>query len=336
MKIITCAGYYRTGSSAISDFFSEFENCKSLGDFEVRFLQDPDGISDLEYNLIENNHRHNTSHAIKRYKKLVNFLNGTWYAPRYRKYFGNMFMKCSLEYIDKITELQCKSWWHRDQIDRGSWFYFFDRVYAQFVGVFQKERFNISMLQNESAYFTHITKEEFYKYTRQYLQEIFNYANENDDDYMMIDQLVPPSNINRYLNYFDDIKVISVERDPRDLYVLEKVKYRWGIIPYKDVETFCEWYRITRTHRKYEKDDTNKVVRIYFEDLIYRYEETSNMLINFIGLKKENHTLKKEFFNPEISIKNTRVYLTYPELKADVEYIEKHLEEYLYGLPSKD
>ena len=40
MKIITCASYYNTGSSAITDFFSEFDNIKSLGETEFRFLQD--------------------------------------------------------------------------------------------------------------------------------------------------------------------------------------------------------------------------------------------------------------------------------------------------------
>lgn len=61
MRVITCASYYGTGSSAVTDFFSEFDDIYSLGDYEYRFLQEPDGIADLEYNLIENNHRHNTS-----------------------------------------------------------------------------------------------------------------------------------------------------------------------------------------------------------------------------------------------------------------------------------
>ena len=53
MKIITCAGYYRTGSSAITDIFSEFNNVKSLGNAEIGLLQDPYGISNLETNIIE-------------------------------------------------------------------------------------------------------------------------------------------------------------------------------------------------------------------------------------------------------------------------------------------
>lgn len=334
MRIITCAGYYRTGSSAISDLFSEFNNCISLGSNEFRFIQDPDGISDLEYNVVENNHRHNTSHAIKRYIKLVKFLNGTWYSPRYRSFFGDAFMRYSKEYIDNITELQCEAWWHRDQIERGSLFYFCDRLYAKIVGLLQKDRSNVSILVNEPAYFTHISANDFYKYTRQYINKLLNHYNKAGAEFIMVDQLVPPSNISRYLNYFDDIKVISVDRDPRDLYVLEKAKYRWGIMPYKDVKIFCDWYKITRAHRKYEKDDTNRVIRIYFEELIYNYEQTCSKLINFVGLREEDHLGKRTVFDPDKSIKNTKVYLKYPKLENDIKYIEKNLSEYLYHYPN--
>ena len=60
MRFITCASYYGSGSSVITDFVSEFSEVYSYGDFEFRFIQDPDGISDLEYNLVENFNRHNS------------------------------------------------------------------------------------------------------------------------------------------------------------------------------------------------------------------------------------------------------------------------------------
>ena len=50
MKVISCASYHGTGSSAITDFLGEFDNVCSMTNYEFRFVQDPDGISDLEYN----------------------------------------------------------------------------------------------------------------------------------------------------------------------------------------------------------------------------------------------------------------------------------------------
>ena len=52
MKIISCASYYGSGSSAITDLISEYNSVFSLSTEEFSFVQDPDGISDLEYNLL--------------------------------------------------------------------------------------------------------------------------------------------------------------------------------------------------------------------------------------------------------------------------------------------
>jgi len=68
-KIITCTGYGGTGSSAITDILKEFDNGLSLGDAEFWFLQDFNGISDLEYHLIGGNHRSRVNLAIKKFKK---------------------------------------------------------------------------------------------------------------------------------------------------------------------------------------------------------------------------------------------------------------------------
>ena len=88
MKIITCAGYLGTGSSAVTDLFSEYSNCSSIGNYEVRFLHDPNGIRDLEYNIVQNNNRHNTSNAIKNFIKYTNHLNGGLIRRGYKRYAG--------------------------------------------------------------------------------------------------------------------------------------------------------------------------------------------------------------------------------------------------------
>ena len=52
MRVITCASYYGTGSSAVTDYVTEFSTVKSLGDSEIRILHDMDGVSDLQLSLI--------------------------------------------------------------------------------------------------------------------------------------------------------------------------------------------------------------------------------------------------------------------------------------------
>ena len=102
MRFISCASYYGSGSSAITDFVSEFDTVYSFTDEEFRFVQDPDGVSDLEYNLVENFNRHNSGHAIKRYKKLVDFYCGNMFGKKYEKFFHVNWKKYSEKYKGEV------------------------------------------------------------------------------------------------------------------------------------------------------------------------------------------------------------------------------------------
>ena len=69
---------------------------------------------------------------------------------------------------------------------------------------------------------------------------------------------------------------------------------------------------------------------VRFEDLIYKYEQTTEMIRKWLGLEKESHVYVRERFNPDVSIRNTRLWEKFPEAEEDVRYIEKKLAEYLY------
>ena len=322
MRIITCASYGWTGSSAVTDLFSEFDNCSFVGDYEFRFLHDPYGIRDLEYNLIDNNNRHNTSNAIKRYLKYARMLGGrNPFRKAYKRYMGEDFIRYTYEYIDKITELKTESWWHYDRTERGCIFDFIDTALYKFVNsVFKEKHITLLKLFHEKAFYSAIDREIFYKYTKEYVGNVIGSMNKKHTDFVVVDQLVPPSNIDRYLNYFNDVKVIVVDRDPIDVYLFEKIECKCGVIPTKDVCDFCKWYEITRRHRKREKYNEDKVYFLQFEDLIYHYEETVKNLIEFVGIPAKNHINSKLYLKPEISINNTNLKVKYPEYSKDIMY----------------
>lgn len=330
-KIITCTGFYGTGSSAITDFLSEFDNCTSLGDYEFRFIHEPNGIRDLEYNIIENNHRHNTSNAIKQYIKYANHLNGDIIRKGYRRYWGDYFMEATKKYINNICEVQCGTWWNYDQYQKGTLFNDLDLIYK---GICNKLGFvdrSLLTLMGEKGYYTAISKEEFYQHTQEYISNLINFINKTNSDFIMLDQLVPPVNIDQYLHYFkDDLKVIVVDRDPRDCYLLEAVVWKTGIIPYKSVTDFCKWYKIIRKNINVDKENTSVILRINFEDMVYQYDETIAKIMDFIGLEVSNHKFVKEKFNPSISINNTNLKYLYPEYRKDIAIIEEELSEHIY------
>ena len=67
-KISTVTGYGCTGSSAVNDLLKEFSNFYMCDQDSLWILQDFDAISDLEYFLIEGNHRSKTHLAIKKFE----------------------------------------------------------------------------------------------------------------------------------------------------------------------------------------------------------------------------------------------------------------------------
>ena len=114
-----------------------------------------------------------------------------------------------------------------------------------------------------------------------------------------------------------DFKAIVVERDPRDVYLLNK--YYWHKPPVSvskpyfpiDIKGFChEWKRTIA------RNITNpNVLIIKFEDLIYNYDKTLEAIETFIGVKPSNHIRIKESWKKEIGL------------------IEKELSEFLYVFP---
>lgn len=332
MKIITCASYYGTGSSAVTDYISEFDSVASLGDYEFRFLHDTDGIADLEYHLVWNHNRHNSGHALKRFKKLVDFQAGSRLVPRYEPFFGGRWRELAYKYIDALTDFTYKGWWQYDLLDKGIPFYYrkqlLSKLYRMTVARGTEKYLNV--LPNEITYCSHPSEEYFTAKTKEFLSELLRAGNRENKEYLMVDQLLPSSNLDRFWKFFeDDIKAIVVERDPRDLYILEKFVWKGTVIPTENAEVFCKWYKYTRAHRNYETFNPEHALLIQFEDLIYKYDEATKVLRDFLGLDEEKHIAPLSKLDPSRSIKNTRLWEKY-DIGEELSYIENELKDYLY------
>lgn len=329
MNIISCAGYYATGSSAVADFFSEFDNIKSLSATEIKFLQDCDGVSSLEMNLIEHPHRHNTGHAIKRFLKASKFENGNWFSKRYRSIWGDKYWEYTLEYVSEITELQTECNWRGDAIERGEFFYMMNALLTVITRKMGKKyAISFMALLHTKNYFTSIDRASFYNATKKYTSKLFEEVSDGKE-YLMVEQLTPPSEIYRYMNYVDNMKVFVVDRDPRDIYLTCSVGLPHLKVVPQGVNNFCDWYRILREHRKTDNPCDNAIL-IHLEDMIYHYDKTKEQLMDFLGLKIEDHKNPLSKFNPAVSRNNTRQWEKYPEKEKDILYIEKNLKEFLY------
>lgn len=334
MRIITCASYYGTGSSAIVDLLGEYDDFKYLGNYEFRFIQDPDGISDLEYNIVENNHRHNSGNSLKRYKRNVDFLAGGKFINKYESYFNNKWKEYSYKYIDDLTDFTYKGYWHQDVIEKGKIFYTYKRIINKILKrtIWRREsERSFNELPKEITICSNPSEEKFLEITRKYIYKLFSEANDTNKNNIIVDQLVPASNLKRYLRYFNDIKVFIVDRDPRDIYLLEKYIWKGNVIPTESVEKFCKWFLYTRNHRNNDVFQADKVFFLQFEDLIYNYKSKIIEIQNWLEVSSDTHIFKKKKFNPEKSILNTRLWEKGYGNKNEIEYIEKHLSKYIYN-----
>lgn len=344
MKIVTTASYYGTGSSAITDLLSEYRNVEAFtSDFECRFAYDMFGLSDLEYYLVDNHHRHNSSVAINMFLRLMGIygLNKKIRLEDYTRYFGANFKTAVEEYVHQLSPYSFKGGSHVDIYMKNDidimYLKLRDRLYHMF------HKFNLTI--DDSTWASkgitpyekelhkcdcHISypREFFLTATQNFTETLLEGACKNKADYLMVDQLVPPSNTMRYLRYFKNLFVVCVDRDPRDIYYNEKKFWRGGIVP-GDVAVFVEWYKMTRAHKAFEIDDPQKIIRINFEDLVFQYEDTVRRIEQLLKMEDSMHIRPKSSFNPEISKNNIAKWKNDKEELDHIKYIEKYLPEYI-------
>lgn len=340
-KIITCAGFGDTGSSAATNFFEEFSNVLSVGSagFECTFLHEADGIIDLYKSLMEGN-RLKTDLAIKRFMKLVynlNFCNPL--GPSYKDFFNGHFLDYTREYLQDLGVIKWDGNWHR--IDELNSCDFNERVVKSnlFTKKLKKYEYKLyepnswrpSYSHNSEMYYCGLEKEKIVSITKKYLTKLLDECDkDNKYEYLLFDQLVPANCNEDYTQFFDDISVIVVDRDPRDLYFANKVFLNDCFIPSCNIETFIPWYSNTRKFLSL----ADNVLRINFEDFIYNYDKTSKKLIEFTGINEDERINKGKFLIPEKSEKNTRLWCKYQvadkSIYQDIEKIEDALKKYCF------
>ena len=328
MKIITCASYFGTGSSALTDLFSEYSNVHPNNEFEFRFAHDPHGMMDLEYHLVENFNREVSGYGLKEFKKFCEYNHGTFFNKKYEKYFNGNYIKYSYDYINALTDFSYKGFWHYDLAEKGKFRYYF-------LGIFNKINIKLkakkaSVLPREITYCANPGLDKFLLESQKYTSNLLEYLNNDHKEYMVVDQLVPSTNTAKAMRYFkDDMYVFIVDRDPRDVYMLCKTIWRWDhIFPHDSVESWCKWFRYVREQSKGQKDP--RIMYLQFEDLIYHYDESIKKVESFVGLKNSDHVHPFTRLNPKRSVVNTQIYLRDKRWEKDIKKIEELLPEFLY------
>lgn len=326
--IIGACGYGASGSSVITDFFREFDDVSVYDDFEFTYTYRVDGLQDLEYHLMKQYAKGITSDAaIKRFLYAARYIK----TPLIHKPMkAKDFLKITDDYIKSITQTSFKG---MESIDTDS-----GDVRRNIVALGMKKIILPKLIEsftkkacylwpNRQMYLS-VEPENFYEASKKYIKEILYAMGADPYGKIVLDQPFEGNAPWNSFPFYDDPMAIVIDRDPRDLYL--EVKYHLiaegRFIPRANVKDYCIYYRKIRT--KSPRKQSERILPLQFEDLIYRYEEFEKIIMDFCGLKE--HTHKKRYFNPSRSVNNTQLIRRYPAEAENIKYIENNLSEYLY------
>ncbi len=173
---------------------------------------------------------------------------------------------------------------------------------------------------NDIFYLKDITLKNYRNLCRKLLNSLFAIIKRNSkSSILVLDQFVSDVEfeIKRYVEYVPNLKLITVYRDPRDVYVYAiKDNVEW--IPHSSVDVFIKWYQIMVKHFNVNEKDKYQVVQ--FERLIENYETIVPLIEQYVGLNASAHVHRNACLDPSMSRKN--MYLWEQNITDDDSYVE--------------
>lgn len=322
IMILSVCGYNCSGSSALIHLLKEYEETKII-DFECMILDLPDGIKDLDYAFHAGGGYFREDRAMKRFQKMIH--NHRYVQKASNKKADNV----TNQYIDELTAVCWRGrsiydYVYCDKVEKMFWF--LRRLVEKRIYSMTKRRVGFTNRDMRMV----DSKRDFYCITKGYMDRMIEAFGGEVDKINVMDQLMPPVDTESYFKYVNNGKAIIVDRDPRDMYLNLHMGVDCNCVPisaHKFVEYHRQWWKDKEVCKNSED-----ILYIQFEDLIYCYEETISKIEMFLGITEHNH--KRDIFRPERSINNTQIFRRVKGYEDDIKYIEQELKDFLYSFPA--
>ena len=323
-KFVLVNGFGWSGSSALVDFFREFDVCY-VPQKEFRLIKDPHGLRDLDLQINNSTDALNEDTAIKdfiRFIKIYSRINGGFrpLGLGYSKDFGQNIEKITREFIDGLIAYKYTGYW---------WYLDMDTPYLKYTTkrILGKTKI-YDHKEHTKMYLSTISEDEFVKKAKTYIDNIFGELLQNTEyETVVLDQAIPANRPSWGMRYFNNSRVLIVDRDPRDVYVdliKEKSLVGYDVAINHDVNLFIEWFKKVR---RLDPIASNHM-RIQFEDLIQNYESVVKSIYDYCELSPQLHTHKKKRLIPDESCKNIGMWKEHP-YPDEIRKIEHDLKDYL-------
>ena len=341
---VAVTGYFGTGSSAVVDLLKEYENVRIVPfenqSYEHNVLYHHGGLYDVCALLSRGNTLYTSDKVISTFikeMKRLNDYNYVWFGS-YKRMFGTKFMDLVNEFVAEIAEKREDKTTNHIIKTRFS----LTKAIAQVILRITKKRkfsnYGVKYIYDKENSFCALPNEEqLYNAAKKFTSGYFSMFDKKiENEVKIFDHIIWPGQIDDYQDCFDEnFKMIIVDRDPRDLYILDQ--HIWSTNALRkskthfpsDISSFSKEWNKTLV----EKFNNHNAMRVHFEDLIYDYENTVRRIEKFLGLKEEQHVSIKQYFIPEKSIENTQVFRVYEEWHEEAKKSENLIPNLLYKFP---
>ena len=338
--IVNLCGFGWSGSGAYIDLLREYEDISlpNAKTWEFNFLWAPDGLYDLEQKIcIKHCRIFDSFLAIERFLEIAKIYGKKNGVFKYDRYLSSPFYNQCKLYIDKLVQfhLEANCFVHKlhptlkDRIimfyNRWLGHFLYNRFLREkvlFKNIFFKLKLDNYKVMNVSY-----KPDNFLKETQDFVASILDQIRPNKNKILLLDQSVPPDMPDLFDHFFKESqKTIVIRRDPRDQFItINELKGTGRPVP-TNVNDFILFYR--KTIAETRLPDSEKLLSLNFEDLIYNYDATVEIIENYLGLT--SHVYAKKYFDPAKSINNTQLINLYPKYTEDIKKIEAELSDCLY------
>ena len=332
--IVGICGYGNSGASAVIDYLKGYDEIQ-VYDFillhsEFQIIHEVDGINDLKYHLTKSCDRVACNTAIKRFKRLLEY--GKW-GKGMRLILGEKYDQWCRSYLDDIIVASWKgknSAFDADDVRNDSKKRLSKYIERRIDTIVNRINSKWNYPPKQVRYFSILSEFDFDSITKKHIKALFSYLNIDNAKINVIDQLFSITKASLGMEFVDGVKTIIVVRDPRDIYVTSILHREYSrFMPNSDVNEFINYYRAINSFI----DKSDDILTIQYEDMIYKYDETSRIIRDFLGISSSPER-EFELFNPLFSVKYTHRVELYEKVINDVAIIEKELPEFLYDFNS--
>lgn len=317
-NILIC-GTFRSGSHALVDLFSEYDN---IGIYPVEFdeFRAPGMVADQ---LDEEMKLDWPSHISK-----------TLYLPKLKSRIAEQLLSSSILQKKALRKLLNN----------------FEPIRKRVIS-FEKRR---KLLALDHLLKTSVSQEEKLKATRDWIQnigEIHTFGDSRFSFFLFDQPLTLSTNIEIVKKVFEPFKMICSLRNPkdqmanltRDRFIFRPYgapRINWGLMMLESkysrkrlgafkmfVDDITKRYERIKIIEDALGPDNFKVVS--FESLVNDYDNSVADLERFVGLQSKHHINQKKYFNPEISAKNIGYHSQYlkPEEYAMLKDLERMYDD---------